>query len=147
MANISVREALGLFLVTVKETGSVDVAATQSKFAAVLSHYNASQEANDVLIRESLHSLFDQYKGTHINAAGIASMVITKMAAAQSELGQPSLYPSLAKRVSEVLHQDLGTKAEGKTWGMKKGLGGGFCRNADQPDEVVKPVKGAATQG
>jgi hypothetical protein len=130
---VAQKDAVKAFLVA--KDGKVNLAASVARFEQAAISHIAKHEGEETSIKESLTNLFATYKGASLNAAAIASGVIERMKKQVPELGHPSLYPFLAKRIDEVVHADLGDRASGKTYGMKKGLGGGFFVWADQAPE------------
>ena len=137
MANLSLRERIAPFLCLNAE-GTIDVGASSEKFKQSCLEFFASQEANDILIRESLSALFDQFKGVYLNSGALASLTIQKMQVVKPELNDPALFGMLSERIDKIVHDDMGEVGSGKTFTMRKGKNGGFARAADIP---VKPVK------
>lgn len=124
MANLSLRERVSPFVVVVD--GKLDVEASKTKFGDAITEFYASQEGNDVAIREALGAVFDQYKGAHITAPALSSAVITLMREENPALRDPKVYAVISKRILEVVRED-------GAYNMRRGASGGWCRTADQP--------------
>ena len=127
---ISQADAVKAFLVS--EGNSVNLEASVAKFRETAVMHIAKQESDEVLIKMCLHEVYDHYKGVYMNQNALWASTIERMKAKVPELGDPSLYSFLCKRIDAIMHDDLGELGTGKTWTMKKGLGGGFGRSADQ---------------
>lgn len=127
---VSQVEAVKAFLVA--EGNFVNLEASVAKFRETAVMHIAKQEAEEVLIKMCLNEVFDHYKGTFLNQNALWSATIERMKAKVPTLGDPSLYSFLCKRIDGIIHEDLGEPGTGKTWTMKKGIGGGFSRAADQ---------------
>jgi hypothetical protein len=95
------REELLPFLV--RENGRYDLQASLSKFKDMASKYIASQEAEENLVVECLHQLFDEHKGAGLNVKYIIAHIIPLMQLQVASLKDTSVYPMLQKRVAQVL--------------------------------------------
>ena len=143
------KEAVKAFLVT--EDGKINLDASVEKFRTVCLQYHAGQTAEKELVSQCMTALFDQYKGAHLNLDFIKSQTVQRITKIHPELNQPALFATLSARVVEHLHNNCNTEAveakgdkpakeavTGKTYAMRKGAGGGFCRVSDQPSEAPK---------
>jgi hypothetical protein len=137
------KEAVKAFLVTIN--GKVDLEQSVEKYRAVCLQHIAGQTAELDLIASCMSSLFDQHKGAFLNLDFIKSQTVQRMTKQHPELNDPNLFAMLSGRVEDYLHANCNTPAveakgnkpakeevTGKTYSVKKGIGGGFCRVADQ---------------
>jgi hypothetical protein len=127
---VSMVEAVKAFLV--KEGNTTNLEASVARFRETAVMHIAKQESDEVLIKMCLNEVFDHYKGVFMNQNALWASTIERMKAKVPELGDPSLYSFLCKRIDAIIHEDLGEVGTGKTWTMKKGIGGGFGRSTDQ---------------
>ncbi len=144
------KEAVKAFLVTVD--GKVDLEASTEKYRQVCRQYVASQTAEQDLVASCMTELFDQRRGTSLNLDYIKSQTVQLMAKKHPELGDPTLFAMLSKRVEDYLHENCdqpeveAKPAEGKkkaveyraaitdrTYAVRRGTGGGFHRKSDVP--------------
>lgn len=143
----SQKEAVKAFLVAVD--GKTDLEASVDKYRAVCRQYIAKQLAETELVGQCMTALFDQYKGAHLNLDFIKSQTVQRMTKQHPELNEPALFATLSKRVEDYLHENCdqplvpakGDKPEvaaitDRTYAMRKGKGGGFCRKADQAEKA-----------
>jgi hypothetical protein len=133
---VSQIEAVKAFLVS--EGGMVNLEASVAKFRETALMHIAKQEAEEVLVKMCLNEVFDHYKGSFLNQNALWSATIEKMKAKVPELGNPSLYGFLCKRIDTIMHEDLGEPGSGKTFMVKRGAGGGFGRAKDQTPTTPK---------
>lgn len=140
---VSMKDSVKAFLVTTD--GKVNLDASVERFREFALKHLAGQEAEDSLIEACMSNLFDTYKGASLNLEFVKSQTVQAMAKQVPALANPSLFTQLAGRVEDVLHANTNQPAveakgdkpaveaiTGRTYGMKKGKGGGFFRNADQ---------------
>lgn len=120
---ISLKDGLKPFLVT--DGGTINLEASVAKFRENALMHIAKQEAEEVLIKMCLNEVYDHYKGSWMNADALFSATIKRMEAKVPELGNPSLYSFLCKRIDGIIHED-------PAFVMKKGAGFGWARAADQ---------------
>jgi hypothetical protein len=144
----SQKDAVKAFLVT--QDGKADLELSVEKYRAVCRQYIAGQTAEQDLIGQCMTELFDFRKGAFLNLDYIKSQTVQRMAQKHPDLGEPTLFAMLSGRVEDYLHENCNQPAveakgnkpakeavTGKTYQVRKGLGGGFCRVADQPAEKV----------
>lgn len=134
---VSMTEAVKAFLVS--EGTAVNLEASVTRFRETAVMHIAKQEAEEVLIKMCLDEVYDHYKGTFMNQNALWSATIKRMEAKVPTLGDPSLYSFLCKRIDAIIHEDSGELGTGKTWVMRKGIGGGFGRAADHTPPASKP--------
>lgn len=120
---ISQTDAVKAFLVA--EGSSINLEASVVKFRETALMHIAKQEAEEVLIKMCLNEVYDHYKGSWMNADALFSATIKRMEAKVPELGNPSLYSFLCKRIDGIIHED-------SSFVMKKGMGKGWARAKDQ---------------
>ena len=144
------KEAVKAFLVTTD--GKVDLEASVEKYRSVCRQYVAGQTAEQDLIASCMTQLFDLRRGTSLNLDYIKSQTVQLMAKQHPELSDPTLFAMLSGRVEDYLHENCdqpaveAKPAEGKrkaveareaitdrTYGVKRGTGGGFFRKSDVP--------------
>lgn len=147
------KEAVKAFLVTVD--GKVDLEASTEKYRQVCRQYVAGQTAEQDLIKLCLAELFDLRRGTSLNLDYIKSQTVQLMSKRHPELNDPTLFAMLSGRVEDYLHENCdqpaveAKPAEGKrkaveareaitdrTYGVKRGTGGGFFRKSDVPADT-----------
>lgn len=142
----SQKEAVKSFLVT--QDGKVDLEASTEKYRSACLQYIAKQTAETELVGTCMSALFDQYRGAYLNLDFIKSQTVQRIVKQHPELNQPALFATLSKRVEDYLHDNCDQPAveakgnkpgreaiTGRTYSMKKGTGGGFCRTADKAPE------------
>lgn len=138
----SQKDSVKAFLVTVD--GKVDLEASTEKYRSVCRQYIAGQTAEQDLIASCMTELFDFRKGATLNLDYIKSQTVALMAKRHPELGEPTLFAMLSGRVEDYLHENTNQPAveakgnkpakeaiTGRTYSVKRGLGGGFYREAD----------------
>lgn len=141
------KEAVKAFLVTTD--GKVDLEASVEKYRTVCRQYVAGQTAEQDLIASCMTQLFDLRRGASLNLDYIKSQTVQLMSKQHPDLADPTLFAMLSKRVEDYLHDNTNQAAveakgnkpakeaiEGRTYGVKRGLGGGFYRLADQSTET-----------
>jgi hypothetical protein len=140
------KEAVKAFLVTTDGKG--DLEASVEKYRQVCRQYLAGQTAEQDLIASCMTSLFDLRRGVTLNLDYIKSQTVQIMTKQHPELGDPTLFAMLSGRVEDYLHENCNQPAQeakgkreareavtGKTYDVKRGLGGGFFRISDQATE------------
>jgi hypothetical protein len=132
---ISLKDGLKPFIVV--EDGKVSFEKSEAKFRENLLLHIAKQEGEETLIKECMTSLFDQHRGTALNVAAITSMTVQKMAIQVPNLGNPTLFSFLSKRIGEVLKELTGDD-ESKPYAMRKGPAGGHYRKSDVAPVAAK---------
>lgn len=147
------KEAVKAFLVTTD--GKVDLEASVEKYRSVCRQYVAGQTAEEDLVASCMTQLFDLRRGTSLNLDYIKSQTVQLMSKQHPELNDPTLFAMLSKRVEDYLHENCdqpeveAKPAEGKkkaveyraaitdrTYGVKRGTGGGFFRKSDVPADT-----------
>lgn len=139
----SQKEAVKSFLVT--EDGKVNLEASVDKYRAVCLQHIAGETSDTELVAQCMTALFDQYQGAHLNLDFVKSQTVQRITKLHPELNEPALFATLSKRVEDYLHANTNADAveakgdkpakeavTGKTYAMRKGKGGGFCRVSDQ---------------
>jgi hypothetical protein len=119
------------------------------KYRAVARQYIAKQLAETELVGQCMTALFDQYKGANLNLDFIKSQTVQRMTKIHPELNEPALFATLSARVEDYLHENCDQPAVApkgdkpgrdaitdRTYAMRKGKGGGFCRKADCPEKA-----------
>ena len=142
----SQKEAVKAFLVTTD--GTTDLEASVEKYRQVCRQYIAGQTAEQDLIAACMTELFDQRRGAYLNLDYIKSQTVQLMGNKHPDLKEPTLFAMLSTRVETYLHENCNQPAveakgnkpakeaiTGKTYAVKKGIGGGFCRVSDQSDK------------
>lgn len=142
--SVSQKDAVKSFLVY--EDGKVNLEASVSKYRSAALTHLVKEESDEKLITECMTELFDQFRGANLNADFVKSQTVQKMAKRIPELSNPNLFSILSAKVEAVLHENCDqpeTPAKGdkpavaaitgRTYGMRKGAGGGFYRVADRP--------------
>lgn len=128
---ISMKQAVQAFLVMSEDEKSIDLDATKSKFGDYLVKHNASVAAEQELITKCVHDLFDTYKGSELNMDYITSQTVEKMKKLNPDLGDPTLFSFLSKRIKEVMGELTGEDVS-KPFAIKRGPKGGHFKKADQ---------------
>lgn len=141
------KEAVKAFLVTVD--GKVDLEASTEKYRQVCRQYVAGQTAEQDLIASCMTELFDLRRGVSLNLDYIKSQTVQLMGAKHPDLKDPTLFAMLSKRVEDYLHENCdqpAVEAKGnkpareaitdRTYGVKRGTGGGFFRKSDVPADT-----------
>jgi hypothetical protein len=136
------KEAVKAFLVTTDGKG--DLEASVEKYRQVCRQYLAGQTAEQDLVAACMTQLFDLRRGTSLNLDYIKSQTVQLMSKQHPELNDPTLFAMLSKRVEDYLHENCdqaAVEAKGnkpareaitdRTYGVKRGTGGGFFRKSD----------------
>lgn len=112
----------------VYSNGRVDIAATCEKVTAELETVQTKRDELFAQIAPSVDAVFDQYPGAHINTPALLSQVAMTLGADVTTLQQTEgLVKEYVKANSE---------GEGALFTIKRGKGGGVCRNKPEDQEV-----------
>lgn len=133
---VSQKDGMVPFLVYT--AGELDVEASDRKFHEAVFTLKAKTGATDDVVLGAINSMFDQYRGSSLNVAALASGAIQKMGSSNQLFKNPALFGMLSKRVSEVLDSNTEPKVrvsedtKAYLFGVRKGPQGGHYRIADQ---------------
>jgi hypothetical protein len=122
------------------EDGAIDEAASQIAFTSALSAYKAERELEASTIETAVHAIFDQYRGVSVNMPYLVNSVLRSLNV------QPANFKAMESKVlafvrsnsDRLANKSKGIEAEAprtRTFGIKKGSGGGVVRWSDIPEE------------
>jgi len=123
--------------------GSLDEAGSIRRFENALAEFQASRLLESDTILTAVHAVFDQYRGEAIPMPALTSAVL------QALHVLPSNYKTMEEKVTNCIREnaDQSEKKDRKTgevtrqaelprtrtFGIRKGVGGGVCRWTDVP--------------
>lgn len=114
-------------------SGNVDLDGTMVKFQSELLKFQAERETETAVIAEAVTAVFDQHRGANIQMPAIVTLALQRLNV------QPESYKVLSERVADFVRANAGTeRAEGKTFRIAKGKGGGVTRWVDVPEKAEK---------
>lgn len=104
-------------------SGSIDHEATVSKFADDLIAFEIKLEAENADIGQSVHALFDQFKGARLNTPFVVNETLRRLNV------KPENYKALTDKVTDYIRNR--SQGENSTFTVSKGKGGGIARRCD----------------
>lgn len=126
-------------------SGEIDEQASTRAFQDALANYKAERELESDTISEQVHAIFDQYPGASIQMPALINMTLRSLNV------QPANYSTMFEKVGAFVRAnsdrpatvDKKTKAvlvpaepaRTRSFGIKKGVGGGVCRWSDVPEK------------
>ena len=130
------------------QSGEIDEQASTRSFQDALSNYKAERELEADTISAEVHAIFDQHPGASISMPALTGMTLRALNV------QPANYKTMEEKVQAFIRQnsDRVEKKDKKTgevvqaaepsrtrsFGIKKGVGGGVCRWLDVPETESK---------
>ena len=116
-------------------TGGIDYEASCKKLIDDLQQYEASLKATTSKVEDAILSVFDTYRGANLNKDALTTFTMQTLGAG------PLDYAIYKEAIDAVLKQDTGDRESGKSFGMRKGVGGGFWLWADKPESTSDATK------
>lgn len=111
--------------VVVRKNGVVDTRASQTAFKTELEKLIAQEKADNAVIEDAAHAVFDAQPGKAISMPALISAIVTALGAT------PETWTELSDKARNYLH--INAEGDKSTFIIAKGKGGGVRRRADIP--------------
>jgi len=127
------------------DSGEIDEQGSALAFEAELANYKAARETEEATIAAVIHGIFDKYKGASISMPALAGTALRELnvVPANHKVMEEKVLAYVRENSDRAEKKNRKTGAieqvaepkRTRTFGIKKGVGGGVCRWEDVPEK------------